>query len=105
MPEDTPDPRITLNPRGVPCLDLAADHMAHGDRAAHTIEPPPDRTPAHVHAALAYDDDHQEAMDPALVASDARAEHQRRRHTPHPKLVAAWARQAGSCGGCPGMCT
>ena len=21
MPEDTPDPHITLNPRGVPCLD------------------------------------------------------------------------------------
>src|SRR5262245_49234710 len=100
MPEDTPDPHMTLNARGVPCLDgprhrvlnLVADHMAHGDRAAQIIEPSPDLTPAHVHAMLAYDDAHQEAMDPALVASCARAEHQRRRHTPHPTLAAARAR-------------
>jgi uncharacterized protein (DUF433 family) len=113
MPEDTPDPHITLNPRGAPCLvgtrhrvlDLVADHVAHGDRVAQIVEPSPDLTPAHVHAALTYDDGHQEAMDASLAASDARAEHQRRRHTPHPTWVAARARQAGSCGGCPGMCT
>jgi uncharacterized protein (DUF433 family) len=112
MPEDRPYPHITLTPRGVPCLDgtrhrvldLVADHVAHGDRAAHIVEPYPDLTPAQVYAALAYDDDHQEAMDAALVASDAQAEHQRHHHTPHPKLVAARARQAGSCGGCIWMC-
>jgi uncharacterized protein (DUF433 family) len=43
MPEDRSYSHITLNPRGVPCLDgtrhrvidLVADHVAHGDRAAH----------------------------------------------------------------------
>jgi uncharacterized protein (DUF433 family) len=113
MPEDTPDPHITLNPRGAPCLDgtrhrvldLVADHVAHGDRVAQIVEPSPDLTPAQVHAALTYDDGHQEAMDASLAASDARAEHQRRRHTSHPTWVAARARQSGSCGGCPGMCT
>ena len=56
MPEDTPDPHITLNPRGAPCLDgtrhrvldLVADHVAHGDRVAQIVEPSPDLTPAHV---------------------------------------------------------
>ena len=113
MHEDTTYPHITLNPRGVPCLDgtrhrvidLVADHVAHGYSAAHIVEQYPDLTPAHVHAALTYEDGHQEAMDARLAASDARAEHQRRRHTPHPTWVAARARQAGSCGGCPGMCT
>jgi uncharacterized protein (DUF433 family) len=112
MPEDLSYPHITLNARGVPCLDgtrhrvldLVADHVAHGDRAAHIIEPSPDLTPAHVHAALADDDDHQEAMDAALVASHAQAEQQRPRHTPHPTRVAARARQAGSGCGRPEMC-
>jgi hypothetical protein len=109
MPEDTPSPHIPLNPREVSCLDgthhrvidRVADHVAHGDRAAHIVEPSPDLTPAHVSAALADDDDHQEAMDAALVASHAQAEHQR--HTPHPTLVAARARQAGSGCGRPEM--
>lgn len=112
MPEDTTSPHITLNPRGVPCLDgtrhrvldLVADHVAHGDRTAHIVEPYPNLTLAQVHAALTDDDDHQDALDTALVASEARAEPQRQRHTPHPKLVAAWARQAGSCGGRTWMC-
>ena len=64
MPEDTPSPYITLNARGVPCLDgtrhrvidLVADHVAYGDRAAHIVEPSPDLTPAHVYSALAYMD-------------------------------------------------
>jgi uncharacterized protein (DUF433 family) len=102
MPEDMSYPHITLNARGVPCLDgtrhrvldLVADHVAHGDRVAQIVEPSPDLTPAHVHAALADDDDHQEAMDASLAASDAQTEHQRQRHTPHPQLVAAQARQA-----------
>ena len=38
----------------------------------------------------------------ALVASDAQAE--RQRHTPHPRLIAAQARQAGSGCGRPEMC-
>jgi uncharacterized protein (DUF433 family) len=113
MRADTTDPHITLNPRGVPCLDgtrhrvidLVADHVAHGYSAAHIVEQYPDLTPAHVHAALTYYDDHQDTMDAALVTSDAQAEHQRHHHTPHPKLVAARARQAGSCCGCMWMCT
>jgi uncharacterized protein (DUF433 family) len=113
MPKDRPDPHSTLHPRGVPCLDgtchwvldLVADHVAHGDSAAHIVEPYPDLTPAQVYAALTYYDDHQEAMDAALVASDVQAEHQDHDHTPHPKLVAARAQQAGSCGGCPWMRT
>jgi len=108
MPEDTTSPHITLKPRGVPCLDgtrhrvldIVADHVAHGDRAAHIVEPYPDLTLAQVHAALTDDDDHQDALDTALVASDAQAEPQRQRHTPHPTLVAARARQAGSCCSC-----
>ena len=50
MPEDTTDPHITLNPRGVPCLDgtryraidPVGDHVAHGDRVAHVVGPSPD---------------------------------------------------------------
>jgi uncharacterized protein (DUF433 family) len=113
MPEDRLYPHITLNPRGVPCLngtrhrviDLVADHVAHGDSAAQIVEQYPDLTPAHVHAALTYYDDHQEAIDASLVASYAQAEQQRQHHAPHPKLVAARARQAGSCCGCLWMCT
>lgn len=83
MPEDRPYLHITLHPRGIPCLDgtrhrvidLVADHVAYGYSAAHIIEQYPDLTPAQVYAALAYDDDHQEAMDAALVASDVQAEH------------------------------
>jgi uncharacterized protein (DUF433 family) len=112
MPEDTSSPHITLNPRGVLCLDgtrhrvidLVADHVAHGYRAAQIVEPYPDLTPAHIYAALAYDDDHQEAMAAALIASDAQAAHQCQRHAPHPTRVAARARQAGSCGGRPWRC-
>jgi uncharacterized protein (DUF433 family) len=103
MPEDTNYPHITLNPRRVPCLDgtrhrvidLVADHVAHGYSAAQIVEQYPDLTPAQVHAALTHYYDHQEAMDAALVASYAQAEQQRQRHTPHPKLVAARARQSG----------
>jgi uncharacterized protein (DUF433 family) len=102
MPEDMPYPHITLNPRGVPCLDgtrhrvidLVADHVAHGYSAAQIVEQYPDLTPAQVYAALAYYYDHQDAMDAGLAASYAQAEQQRRRHAPHPKLVAARARQA-----------
>jgi uncharacterized protein (DUF433 family) len=58
------DPHLTLNPRGVPCLDgtrhrvidLVADHVVQGYRAAHLVEPSPDLTPAHVHATLTSDD-------------------------------------------------
>jgi uncharacterized protein (DUF433 family) len=99
MPDDTFYPHITLTPRGVPCLDgtrhrvfdLVADHVAHGDSATQIVAQYPDLTPAQVHAALAYYDDHQDAMDAALVASYAQAEQQRQHHTPHPQLVAARA--------------
>ncbi len=112
MPEDRPSPHITLNPHGVPCLDgtrhrvidLVADHVAHGYSAAQIIEQYPDLTPAHVHASLTYYDDHQDTLDAALLASDAQAEQQRHHHAPDPKLIAARARQAGSCGGCLWMC-
>jgi uncharacterized protein (DUF433 family) len=103
MPEAMPYPHITLNPRGVPCLDgtrhrvidLVADHVAHGYSAAQIVEQYPDLTPAQVHAALTYYYDHQDTLDAALAASYAQAEQHRRRHAPHPKLVAARARQAG----------
>jgi hypothetical protein len=78
--------------------------VAHGSSAALIVERYPDLTPAQVSAALADDDDHQEAMEAGLVASDAQAEHQRQRHTPHPTLVAARARQAWSGCGRPEMC-
>ena len=103
MPEYTTYPHIALYARGVPCLDgtrhrvidLVADHVAHGYSAAQIVEQYPDLTPAQIHAALTYYYDHQEAMDAALVASYMQTEQQRQRHTPHPKLVAARARQAG----------
>lgn len=70
MPEDTPDPHVTLNPCRVPCLDvtrhrvidLVGDHAVHGYRGAHIIEPSPNLTPAHVYAALAYDSALREAV-------------------------------------------
>jgi DNA invertase Pin-like site-specific DNA recombinase len=79
MCEDTTYPHITLNARGVPCLDgtrhrlidLVADHVAHGYSAAQIVEQYPDLTPAQVHAAFTYYYDHQDAMDAALVASYA----------------------------------
>ena len=103
MRENIPYPHITLNSRGVLCIDgtrhrvidIVADHVAHGYSAAQIVEQYPDLTPAQVHAALTYYYDHQDAMDTALVASYAQAEHQRQHHTPHHKLVAARARQAG----------
>jgi uncharacterized protein (DUF433 family) len=103
MPEDRPYPHITLNPCGVPCLDgtrhrvidVVADHVAHGYSAAQIIEQYPDLTLAQVHAALTYYYDHQDTLDAALLASYTHAEHQRHHHAPHPKLVAARARQAG----------
>jgi uncharacterized protein (DUF433 family) len=103
MHEDMTYPHITLNSSGVPCIDgtrhrvidIVADHVAHGYSAAQIVEQYPDLTPAQVHAALTYYYDHQDAMDTALVASYAQAEHQRHHHTLHPKLVAARARQAG----------
>jgi uncharacterized protein (DUF433 family) len=96
-------PHITMNARGIPCIDgarhrvidIVADHVAHGYSAAQIVEQYPDLTPAQVHAALTYYYDHQAALDIALMASYTQAEHARRQHTPHPKLVAAWARQAG----------
>jgi uncharacterized protein (DUF433 family) len=103
MGEDMIYPHITLNSRGVPCIDgtrhrvidIVADHVAHGYSAAQIVEQYPDLTLAQVHAALTYYYDHQDAMDTALVTSYAQAEHQRHHHTPHPKLVAVRARQAG----------
>lgn len=89
-------PHITVNPRGVPCIDgtrhrvidIVADHVVHGYSAAQIVEQYPDLTPAQVHAALTYYYDHQADMDAALVASYSQTEHQRRHHTPHPKLIA-----------------
>jgi uncharacterized protein (DUF433 family) len=102
MREDMTYPHINLNSRGVLCIDdtrhrvidIVADHVAHGYSAAQIVEQYPDLTLAQVHAALTYYYDHQDAMDTALIASYEQAEHQRHRHTPHPKLVAARARQA-----------
>ena len=102
MREDMRYPHITLNSRGVPCIDgtrhrvidIVADHVAHGYSAAQIVEQYPDLTAAQVHAALTYYYDHQDAMDAILVASYVQAEHQRHQHTPHPKLIAARARQA-----------
>ena len=96
-------PHITSNPRGVPCIDetrhrvmdIVADHVAHGYSAGQIVEQYPDLTPAQVHAALTYYYDHQAELDAALMASYTQAEHARRHHIPHPKLVAARARQAG----------
>ena len=96
-------PHIILNPHGVPCIDgtrhrvidIVADHVAHGYSAAQIVEQYPDLTPAQVDAVLTYYYDHQAELDAALMASYTQAEHSRHDHTPHPKLVAARARQAG----------
>ena len=55
-------PHITMNLRGVPCIDgtrhrvidVVADHVAHGYSAAQIVEQYPDLTLAQVHAALTY---------------------------------------------------
>ena len=94
-------PHITMNDRGVPCIDgtrhrvidVVADHVAHGYSAEQIVEQYPDLTPAQVHAALTYYYDHQAEMDAALVASYEGAEQRRKHHTPHPKLLTARARQ------------
>ncbi len=95
-------PHITMNSRGVPCvdgtrhrvIDIAADHVAHGYSAAQIVDQYPDLGPAQVHAALAYYYDHREEIDAALMASYARSEQQRLQHPPHPKLAAARTPQA-----------
>ena len=95
-------PHITFNMRGRPCIDdtrhrvidIVADHVAHGYRAAQIVMHYPDLTLAQVHAALTYYYDHQAAMDAALLASYTAAEQQRRQQKPHPKLVSARLRQA-----------
>lgn len=102
MNQDTIYPHLTFNAQGKPCIngtrhrviDIVADHVAHGYSAAQIVEHYPDLTPAQVHAALVYYYDHQDAMDAALIASYSATEHQRQQHTPHPKLVAARAKQA-----------
>jgi uncharacterized protein (DUF433 family) len=51
---DMPYPHITLNSRGVPCIDgtrhrvidIVADHVAHGYSAAQIVEQYSDLTPA-----------------------------------------------------------
>ena len=102
MDEAMTYPHITINPRGVPCIDgtrhrvidIVADHIAHGYSAAQIVEQYLDLTPAQVHTALTYYYDHQDEMDAALMASYAQAEHWCRLHASHPKLVAARTRQA-----------
>jgi uncharacterized protein (DUF433 family) len=103
MHEDMTYPHITLNSRGVPCIDgtrhrvidIVADYVVLGYSAAQIVEQYPDLTLAQVHAALTYYYDHQDAMDAALGTSYKEAEQQRHHHTPHPKLVAARTRQGG----------
>ena len=102
MKQDVSYPHVTFNAQGKPCIDgtrhrvidIVADHVAHGYSAAQIVEHYPDLTPAQVHAALVYYYDHQDAMDAALIASYSATEHLRQQHTPHPKLVAARAKQA-----------
>jgi uncharacterized protein (DUF433 family) len=101
MAPATSYPHITINSKSRPCIDgtrhrvidIAADHVAHGYSAAQIVEHYPDLTPAQVHAALTYYYDHQDAMDADLMASYSATERLREQHTPHPKLVAARARQ------------
>jgi uncharacterized protein (DUF433 family) len=98
--QETTYPHITINSKGRPCIDgarhrvidIAVDHVAHGYSAAQIVEHYPDLTPAQAHAALAYYDDHQYAMNAALMASYRATERLREQHAPHPKLVAARAR-------------
>ena len=102
MVSETTYPHVTINSQGRPCvdgtrhrvIDIAADHVAHGYSAAQIVEHYPDLTPAQVHAALTYYYDHQDVMDADLMASYSATEHLRGHHTPHPKLIAARARQA-----------
>lgn len=101
MSSQTIYPHITMNSRGVPCvdgtrhrvMDLAEDHVTRGYSAEQIVEHYPDLTLAQVYAALAYYYDHQAEIDAALMASYERAEQLRKRHTPHPKLLAARTRQ------------
>jgi len=101
MAPETTYPHITINRKGRPCIDgtrhrvidIAADHVAHSYSAAQIVEHYPDLTPAQVHAALTYYYDHQDAMDADLMASYRATEQLRAQHTPHPKLIAARARQ------------
>jgi uncharacterized protein (DUF433 family) len=82
MPDALTYPHITVNSRGVPCIDgtrhrvvdIAADHVVHGYSAAQIVEQYPDLTLAQVHAALTYYYDHQHTIDAALVASYVEAE-------------------------------
>jgi uncharacterized protein (DUF433 family) len=101
MSDEMTYPHITMNQRGVPCIDgtrhrvidIAADRVAHGYSAEQILEQYPDLTPAQVHAALTYYYDHQAEIDAALVASFEQAEQLRKQHTPHPKLLAARLQQ------------
>jgi uncharacterized protein (DUF433 family) len=101
MSEAMTYPHITINLRGVPCIDetrhrvidIVADYVVHGCSAAQIVEQHLDLTPAQVHAVLTYYYDHQAELDAALLESYTQAEHARHQHTPHPKLVAARARQ------------
>jgi Protein of unknown function (DUF433) len=82
----SPNPHITSNPSGALYID--------GYSAAQIVEHYPDLTPAQVHVVLTYYYDHQGEMDATLMADYAQAEHWRRLHASHHKLVAARARQA-----------
>ena len=72
-------PHITMNPRGVPCIDetrhwvidIVADHVAHGYSAAQIVEQYPDLTLAQVHAALTYYYDHQADLEAALLPENS----------------------------------
>ena len=51
-------------------IDIVADHVAHGYRAAQSVEQYPDLTPAQVHAALTYYYDHQDEYACVLFRQD-----------------------------------
>jgi uncharacterized protein (DUF433 family) len=84
MREDMTYPHITLNSRGVLCIDgthhraidIVADHVAHAYNAAQIVEQYPYLSPVQVHAALTFYYDQQDAMGTALVSSYAQAEPQ-----------------------------
>ena len=94
-------PHITLNDRGVPCIDstrhrvidIAADHVAYGYSAGQIVEQYPDLTFAQVHAALTYYFDHQDEIDAALIESYKYTEQWRKAQKLHPKIKAALAEQ------------
>lgn len=94
-------PHITLNNRGVPCIDgtrhrvidIAADHVAYGYSAGQIVEQYPDLTLAQVHAALTYYFDHQEEIDAALIESYKHTERLRKAQKLHPKIKAVLAEQ------------